>query len=182
MQIELRPELDRRLIAQIFKTQGRVRIPDALAPSSAQALFKQLSAQTPWQLSLNAGKRHVDLAHQQLMLMSPEQRETMTQRLLEQVPARLSGRVREFSCLRPLSGRPARASIAGHARISEFPAIPAIRTRSDWPAGHRLCRPPGHQVSARALLTEHDDEVAGKRRLAAYFSPAAVQARYSITG
>lgn len=47
MQIELRPELDRRLTAQTFKTHGRVHIPDALAPSSAEALFKQLSTQTP---------------------------------------------------------------------------------------------------------------------------------------
>src|SRR5689334_3410804 len=82
--IQLNPRLDRRVIAQVFKTQGRVHIPDVLAPASADILFTQLSTLTPWQLSLNVGQRHLDIAHQQLMLMPPEQRATMTKKMLEQ--------------------------------------------------------------------------------------------------
>lgn len=75
--IKSNPRLDRRVIAQVFKTQGRVHIPDVLAPASADTLFTHLSTLTPWQLSLNVGQQHLDIAHQQLMLMAPEQRETM---------------------------------------------------------------------------------------------------------
>ncbi len=35
-----------------------------------------------WQLSLNVGQRHLDIAAQQLMLMPPEQRETMARQLI----------------------------------------------------------------------------------------------------
>ena len=82
--IKLNPRLDRRVIAEVFKAQGRVHIPDVLSPASADMLFAQLSTLTPWQLSLNVGQRHVDIAHQQLMVMPPEQRETMTRRMIEQ--------------------------------------------------------------------------------------------------
>lgn len=82
--IKLNPRLDRRVIAEVFRTQGRVHIPDVLSPESADILFAQLSTLASWQLSLNVGQRHVGIAHQQLMVMPPEQRETMTRQMIEQ--------------------------------------------------------------------------------------------------
>jgi hypothetical protein len=82
--IKLDPRLDRRTIAQVLKTQGRVHIPDVLLRASADTVLAQLHTQTPWQLSLNVDERHLDLAHHQLMLMPPEQRETMARRMIEQ--------------------------------------------------------------------------------------------------
>ncbi|WP_116808331.1 2OG-Fe(II) oxygenase [Steroidobacter cummioxidans] len=168
MQIKLRPELDRRLIAQVFKTQGRVHIPDTLAPASAEALFTQLSAHTPWQLSLNVGQRHLDLAHQQLMLLSPEQRETMSRQMLEQSQRGFQYVFENFPIYDLYqAGERAHPLLAMHEFLNSQEFLQFARDATglqdiafaDSQATRYL---PGH------FLTEHDDAIAGKRRLAAY--------------
>lgn len=168
VQIKLSPALDRRVIAEVFKTQGRVHIPDVLAPESAEALFAQLSTQTPWQLSLNVGQRHVDIAHQQLMVMPPEQRETMTRRMLEQ-SRRGFQYVFENYPLYDLheAGERAHPLMAMHEFLNSEEFLQFAR---DVTGQHHIAFAdsqatkylPGH------FLTEHDDDVAGKQRLAAY--------------
>lgn len=167
-QIHLNPALDRRVIAQVFKAQGRVHIPDVLTPASADTLFAQLSTQTPWQLSLNVGQRHVDIAHQQLMLMPPEQRETLTKKMLEQ-SRRGFQYVFENYPLYDLyaAGERAQPLTALHEFLNSEEFLQFAREISglrqiafaDSQATRYL---PGH------YLTEHDDDVAGKQRLAAY--------------
>jgi Rps23 Pro-64 3,4-dihydroxylase Tpa1-like proline 4-hydroxylase len=167
-QIQLNPALERRVIAEVFKAQGRVHIPDVLTPASADTLFAQLSTRTPWQLSLNVGQRHVDIAHQQLMLMPPEQRETMTKKMLEQ-SQRGFQYVFENYPLYDLyaAGERAQPLMALHEFLNsegflqfarEITGLPKIAF-ADSQATRYL---PGH------FLTEHDDDVAGKQRLAAY--------------
>lgn len=166
--IQLNPSLDRRVIAEVFKTQGRVHIPDVLTPASADTLFTQLNARTPWQLSLNVGQRHVDIAHQQLMLMPPEQRETMTKKMLEQ-SRRGFQYVFENYPLYDLyqAGERAHPLLAMHEFLNSEGFLQFAREITglrqiafvDSQATKYL---PGH------FLTEHDDDVAGKQRLAAY--------------
>jgi SM-20-related protein len=166
--IKLNPRLDRRVIAEVFKTRGRVHIPDVLAPENADILFAQLSALTAWQLSLNVGQRHVDIAHQQLMLMPPEQRETMTKKMLEQ-SRRGFQYVFENYPLYDLyqAGERAHPLLAVHEFLNSDGFLQFTReitgldriAFADSQATRYL---PGH------FLTEHDDEVAGKQRLAAY--------------
>lgn len=166
--IQLSSGLDRRVIAQVFKTRGRVHIPDVLTRASADAVFAQLSTQTPWQLSLNVGQRHVDIAHQQLMIMPPEQRETMTRRMLEQ-SRRGFQYVFENYPLYDLyqAGERAHPLLALHEFLNSEGFLQFARdvtglgdiAFADSQATRYL---PGH------FLTEHDDDVAGKRRLAAY--------------
>lgn len=168
VQIKLSPRLERRVIAEVFKTQGRVHIPEILAPESAAALFTELSTRTPWQLSLNVGERHVDIAYQQLMLMPPEQRETMTRRMLEQSQHGFQYVFENF----PLydlyaAGERAHPLLAVHEFLNSEEFLDFARdvtglrqiTFADSQATRYL---PGH------FLTEHDDNVAGKQRLAAY--------------
>jgi Rps23 Pro-64 3,4-dihydroxylase Tpa1-like proline 4-hydroxylase len=168
VQIKLSPRLDRRMIAEVFRTQGRVHIPDVLAAQSAAAVFSQLSTQTPWQLSLNVGQRHVDIAHQQLMVMPPEQRETMTRRMLEQSRQGFQYVFENY----PLydlyeAGERAHPLVAMHEFLNSEEFLQFARdvtgqrhiAFADSQATKYL---PGH------FLTEHDDDVAGKQRLAAY--------------
>jgi Rps23 Pro-64 3,4-dihydroxylase Tpa1-like proline 4-hydroxylase len=168
VQIKLSPRLDRRVIAEVFKTQGRVHIPDILAPDSAAGLFTQLSTQTPWQLSLNVGQQHLDIAHQQLMLMPPEQRETMTRRMLEQAQRGFQYVFENY----PLydlyeAGERAHPLMAMHEFLNSQEFLQFARevtgqrqiAFADSQATRYL---PGH------FLTEHDDNAAGKQRLAAY--------------
>lgn len=85
MQLQLNPQLNRGLIGEIFGRQGRVHVPDLLTPESAAELYSCLSTQTPWQLSLNIGARHLDLAHEQLMLIPPGKRVAGKKRLVAHV-------------------------------------------------------------------------------------------------
>lgn len=168
MQIKLSPGLDRRLIGEVFRTQGRVHIPDVLTGPAADTVFTHLSAQMPWQLSLNVGQRHVDIAHQQLMLMPPEQRETMARRMLEQ-SQRGFQYVFENYPLYDLyqAGERAHPLLAMHEFLNSQEFLQFARdvtglqdiAFADSQATRYL---PGH------FLTEHDDAVAGKQRLAAY--------------
>jgi SM-20-related protein len=168
VQIKLNPGLDRRLIGEVFKIQGRVHIPEVLTRPDADTVFTHLSSQTPWQLSLNVGQRHVDIAHQQLMLMPPEQRETMTRRMLEQ-SQRGFQYVFENYPLYDLyqAGDRAHPLLAMHEFLNSKEFLQFARdvtglqdiAFADSQATRYL---PGH------FLTEHDDEVAGKQRLAAY--------------
>jgi len=167
-QIKMSPGLDPRLIARVFKAQDRVHIPEVLTSQSADTLFTQLSTETPWQLSLNVGQRHIDIAHQQLMVMPPEQREAMTQRMLEQ-SRRGFQYVFENYPLYDLyqAGERAHPLSAMHEFLNSEEFLQFARdvtglediAFADSQATKYL---PGH------FLTEHDDDVAGKQRLAAY--------------
>ncbi|MBL8271356.1 2OG-Fe(II) oxygenase [Steroidobacter sp.] len=167
-QIQLNPKLDRRLIREVFKSQGRVHIPDVLTPSSATALFSHLETRTPWQLCFNVGQRHVDVAHHQLMLMPPEQREAMSRAMLDQ-SRRGFQYVFENYPLFDLyqAGERDTPLLAMHEFLNSEEFLQFARqvtgfepiAFADSQATKYL---PGH------FLTEHDDNVAGKQRLAAY--------------
>lgn len=167
-QIQLNPKLDRAVIRQVFKSQGRVHIPDVLTLPSAQALFTQLSKETPWQLSLNVGQRHLDLAHHQLMLIPPEQREALSLSMLEQSKRGFQYVFYNY----PLydlyqAGERAQPLMAVHEFLNSEDFLQFARdvtglepiAFADSQATRYL---PGH------FLTEHNDDVAGKQRLAAY--------------
>lgn len=166
--IELNPTLDRRTIGNVFKAHGRVHIPDVLTPASATALHQQLSSQTPWQLSLNVGERHVDLAHHQLALMPPEQRELLARRTVEQARGGFQYVFENY----PLydlyrSGAREQPLLRVHEFLNSLGFLRFARdvtgleqiAFADSQATRYL---PGH------FLTEHDDDIAGKQRLAAY--------------
>jgi SM-20-related protein len=166
--IKLSPVLDRRLIGAVFKTRSRVHISDVLTPPSADTVFTQLSTRTPWQLSLNVGQRHVDIDHRQLMVMPPEQRETMTRRMHEQSQHGFQYVFENY----PLydlyqAGERAQPLLAMHEFLNSQEFLQFARditglrdiAFADSQATRYL---PGH------FLTEHDDDIAGKRRLAAY--------------
>lgn len=168
MQLQLNPQLNRPLIREIFRRQGRVHVPDALTPDSAAQLYSCLSTQTPWQLSLNVGQRHLDLAHEQLMLIPPDQRELMSRAMLEQSRQGFQYVFDNY----PLydlyqSGRRDHPLLRMHEFLNSAEFLQFVRevtgfsqiAFADSQATRYL---PGH------FLTEHDDDVAGKHRLAAY--------------
>lgn len=168
MQLQLNPRLDRRLIREVFRRQGRVHIPDVFTAASAAALYDVLSTQTPWQLSLNVQQRHFDLAHEQLMLMPPEKRELMTQAMLQQARHGFQYVFENFPLFdlyragrrdHPLLELQEFFDSAGFLDFArELTGFEQIAF-ADSQATRYL---PGH------FLTEHDDDVAGKQRLAAY--------------
>jgi len=166
--IELNPQLDRRVIAEIFRTQGRVHIPEVLTAASAAAILECMQQQTPWQLSFNVGRRHVDIAHDQLMLLPPDKRDLMTRAMLEQSRQGFQYVFENY----PLydlyqAGERAHPLMAMQELLDSAPFLQFAREVTGFAdisfADSQATRyQPGH------FLTEHDDDVAGKQRLAAY--------------
>ena len=53
--LTLNPGIDRATLAARFKSEGRVQVPDALVPESAEAVRQLLFENTPWELAWQAG-------------------------------------------------------------------------------------------------------------------------------
>jgi len=168
LQIQLNPQLNRRLGRDIFARRGRIHIPDLLTAQSAAGIFSALASQTQWQLSLNVGQRHVDVAHDQLMLMPPDKRELLTRAMREQSRHGFQYVFENYPLFDLYQAGEREHPLMG---VHEFLNSPdflqfardvtgfADIAFADSQATRYL---PGH------FLTEHDDDVAGKRRLAAY--------------
>ena len=146
MQLQLNPQLNRGLIREIFARQGCVHIPDPLTPESAAELHSCSSTQTPWQLSLNIGQRHLDLAHEQLLLIPPDKRELMTRAMLEQSRHGFQYVFDNYPLYDIyLAGRRDHPLLQAHEFLNGPPFLDFVRE-----AGH--------------FLTAHDDPVVGATR------------------
>lgn len=168
MQIQLNPQLNRRVCGEIFRRQGRIHIPEILTATCAAEIFAALTTKTQWQLSLNIGQRHVDLAHDQLMLMPPDKRELMTRAIVEQSRGGFQYVFENYPLFdlyqagertHPLMGVHEFLNSPSFLQFARDVTGLADIAYADSQATRYL---PGH------FLTEHDDDVAGKRRLAAY--------------
>ena len=51
---------------EIYRRAGRIHIAPALSDESAQAIYRSLVEEVPWQLHLNDGERSYDLAEEQI--------------------------------------------------------------------------------------------------------------------
>jgi SM-20-related protein len=168
VQLQLNPQLDRPLIREIFRRQQRAHIPDVLTADSAAELYSCLSTQTPWQLSFNVSQRHIDLAHEQLLLIPPDKRDMMARAMLEQSRHGFQYVFDNY----PLydifqSGRRDHPLLRMQEFLNSAPFLQFVRevtglTQIAFADSQATRYLPGH------FLTEHDDDVAGKHRLAAY--------------
>jgi len=166
--IQLNPRLDRRISREIFRRQGRVHIPDVLTAASASAILECLQRQTPWQLSCNVGQRHVDIAHEQLMLLPPDKRELMTRAMLEQAKHGFQYVFENY----PLydlyqAGERAQPLMAMHDMLNSAAFLQFAREVTGFD-NIAFADSQATRYQAGHFLTEHDDDVAGKQRLAAY--------------
>jgi SM-20-related protein len=167
------PELDPRVAPQlaraVFARLGRVHIPQVLAPTTAARTYQCLAEETPWQLHVNDGSKHYDVLDEKLELLTPADRVLMHQRILDNARHRFQclydnfpihdawqlGQHRSSYLMRLhdfLNGE----RFLGFARA--VTGMPGIEFADAQATRFR----PGH------FLTEHDDSVDGKGRLAAY--------------
>ena len=168
-------KLDRRAIRAVFAQAGRVHVPGFFAADTAQAIYSALAEQTPWQLSLNSADRHLDVPTDYIERLSEQERARLTesihrgaragfQYVFDNFPIHdlyVADRHREHYLMRVYEflNSPEFLSFAREVTgLQNIVFVDAQATR------YR----PGH------FLTQHDDAVEGKDRLAAYvlgFSP-----------
>ncbi|NNC98961.1 MAG: 2OG-Fe(II) oxygenase [Gammaproteobacteria bacterium] len=160
---------DLNKLAGRFRKSGRIHIPDFLEPCSAKKIHATLSNQDQWNLTWNNNGKHVDMDYTGVMNWTEPQKQQLTEIVYTQaaegfqyyyaaipiydiyqarlLPGHFFNRIYEFFNSEELINFV--REITGLERI-KFADMQATR----FSAGH--------------FLTEHDDQVHGKNRLAAY--------------
>lgn len=166
---QLDPGLDRSLIRSVFLRTARVHVPGVFSADTARLLHSTLVNDTPWQISTNSGDKHIDLDSEQLKLVPDAQQVLLSDAVTEGARRGFqyifnnfpmydlysSGQRTEHLLIRFC------AWLNSSAFLNFAREITGLNDIAMADAQATLYRP-GH------FLTVHDDNVAGKHRLAAY--------------
>ncbi len=158
-----------RAIREVFSRLGRVHVPGFLQPAAAGAIHTVLARQTPWQLSLNPAGTHMDLGVERVEQIPDPERAAVIQGLHEGARQGFRYVFNNF----PIYDLYVDKACPEHPlmRVYEFlnsqPFLQFVRdltglTDIAYADAQATLYRPGH------FLTEHDDHVRGKNRLAAY--------------
>jgi len=165
----LNPALDRPQLADSYRRHGRVRIGDFLDPESADALERALLASNAWLQMVNSGDKLFELSRETRAGFSAE-RSAALQAAVDEA-ARWGFQYR-YEALR-VPDAPAERSAAGRP-IDHFAAFlssePVRQFLHEITGDAAICFADAQatRYNPGDFLTGHDDEVAGKSRLAAY--------------
>lgn len=77
-EIQLNPDLDPEKYARIYRETGRVHIPDILTARSAQRIYDALTENVPWQINFNNGETGYTLHPLQVDTMDDVKRNLLT--------------------------------------------------------------------------------------------------------
>lgn len=165
----LNPRLDAQALAREFRDAGRLHIPEFLGAEAAQRLYRHLKEREDWRLVINQGEKLFELDRAaQAALTGPR---------AEQLDAAVYNAAREgfqfrFETIRVPdtdAERLAQGSLlAQFARfLSSGPARDLLRAITGE-AAILFADAQATAYGPHHFLTAHDDDVAGKNRVAAY--------------
>jgi SM-20-related protein len=161
---ELNPALDRAALTRRFHAEGRIHIPNVLTRASAERLYRALTQETPWTLTLNKGPHFLDFEK-----LPPEERTKLAFAAWERAR---SGFAYFFDNHRlSRDGEPYADQSHYLAKVVAFLNAPHVLAfmreltgLSDiaWADAQATLYRQGD------FLTVHDDKIGGHKRLAAY--------------
>lgn len=165
----LNPELDRAALARAYRASRRVQIPDLLADNGAERLRAELRTREDWSQVVNSGGKVFDLSREARAAMSPQQLEAFDQAVF--AGAR-QGFQHRYEAIRVPDEDNERAkannALTEFARwLSEGEALDLLREVTGE-SDIAFADAQGTAFSPGDFLTGHDDDVAGKGRVAAY--------------
>ena len=160
----LRPDLDRRSLAESFRRSGRTHIPAILTNSSADRLYRCLTEETPWTLVHNKSGARVDFPYATLEQRTAEMRGAWQRAHENFAYVYDNHRLSHTSEPYPEKNHHL-ASVIGFLNSPDFIAfvreVTGLSSIAFADAQATLYRPGD-------FLTAHDDTAQGKNRLAAY--------------
>lgn len=165
----LNPALDRRELAESYRRDGRVRIGDFLDLASADTLERSLLANGAWLQMVNAGDKLFELSREARAGFSAE-RSAALQAAVDDA-ARWGFQYR-YEALRVPDDRAARGAsgrpLDGFA--SFLSSEPVVQFLHEITGDASICFADAQatRYNPGDFLTGHDDDVAGKSRVAAY--------------
>jgi Rps23 Pro-64 3,4-dihydroxylase Tpa1-like proline 4-hydroxylase len=161
---ELSPAINRAKIAERFRAVGRVHIPDVLTRRSAERLYRCLTHETKWSVTLNNGQDFLDFDN-----ISLEERMKLALQAWQRAQNSFQYLFDNHRLTR--KGEPYPDASHYYARVVDFLNSPdvlgfvrEITGLSDiaWADAQATLYRPGD------FLTVHDDETGGYKRLVAY--------------
>lgn len=165
----LNPALDRAALKQAFERDRRVQIRDLLADEGAALLHADLKQRQDWLQIVNSGGKVYDLDRATRAAMAPEQRDALDQAVF--AGAR-EGFQHRYEAIRVPDEEAERAASGDLlAKLALWLSGGEVRDLLREVTGFAAIDFADAQGTAYApgdFLTGHDDEVAGKKRLAAY--------------
>ncbi|MFT5099072.1 MAG: SM-20-related protein [Candidatus Azotimanducaceae bacterium] len=167
--LALAPDLASHPWQQTFASSGRVHIPDILSAQSADRIFACLDAQSAWNLVCQQNGQHIDLNADIETTWSAEQRSDFMSELHRQANDSFQYLYKAI----PLYDVYHEKRLPNHFlnQVFEFinskPVLDYLRITLNLPDigfadAQVTCYTQGH------FLTQHDDDVPGKNRLAGY--------------
>lgn len=166
------PAITPRALAQgtaAYRAQGHARVEPVLHDAGARALAASLDESAPWVRVLNQADKVWDLGREALAELGPQRQAALVEAVHAQARDGFqflydSLRVSEDAAERSARGLPVDALLEA---LNTQPWLDAFRTLTGVPDirmvdGQATRYLPGH------FLTAHDDNVAGKNRVAAY--------------
>jgi Rps23 Pro-64 3,4-dihydroxylase Tpa1-like proline 4-hydroxylase len=167
--VDFGPALEVDALARVYAQAGRIHIPGILAAECAKAAHQSMRDEVPWQLHFNDAGSVYDLAPEQIRAWPPAKQKLLHQRLNANAVASFQFLFDNF----PLSDahdNPQHHSLylmrvfefLNSARFLDFARRLTGEPRIALADAQATLYRPGH------FLTEHDDSIAGPRRLAAY--------------
>jgi Rps23 Pro-64 3,4-dihydroxylase Tpa1-like proline 4-hydroxylase len=167
--IRLNPALDPALIARVFRSAGRVHVPDFFDARTAARIHHSLAEETRWQLVLHDARGHRELPVPALSSLPEAERRDWLVRVHRTAERGFSYCYSTFRLFENyVNGRYRDAYLM---RVLEFLNAPAFLDFARRLTGDaRIEFADGQATMYRAgdFLTRHDDEVDGRNRIAAY--------------
>ena len=167
--IRLNESLDIKQIASLYARAGRIHVRPILSPESAEAVYRCLTSQIPWQLHLNDGDRPINLAGAKFEELPAQDRVRFLEGVYTSAGQRFQYLFNDFP-VSDIYERGEQRSLYV-MRLYEFLNSPeflnfareitGVRSIALADAQATLYRP-GH------FLTHHDDLIHEKKRVAAY--------------
>ncbi len=156
-------------LQKYFAQRRRVQIPEFLSSDSAQAIYQALHTQKQWNLVWNDNGKHVDMDYAGVMQLPRAQLTELRRKVLNQAE-------HDFQYLYsniPLYDIYRDKLLPGHffndiyEFINSAPVLDLAKSITGFEQ-IRFADAQATRYSAGHFLTEHDDNVEGKGRLAAY--------------
>ena len=168
-QLHLASRDDVQLLKEAFSQQGRLQIPELLIESSADKIFQTLKSQNQWNIVWNDNGKHIDMDYAGVMQLPKQKLAQIQHTILEQARTAFQ----YFYANIPIYDIVQNQLLPGHFFhdiyhfINSKEVLDLIRqvTGNDQIA---FADAQATRYSAGHFLTEHDDDVAGKGRVAAY--------------
>ena len=164
----LAPRPDLAALREAFAATGRIEIPDLLAPAQAESLRNRLVARDDWLLGLNAGERVYEIPPAGARAMTAEQWRELDTMVANAARRGFQYRYESIRVSDDPDARDPVDPLAGF--VSFMSSRPVLDLIADITGIDDLEFADGQATAYRSghFLTRHDDDVAGKRRRAAY--------------